>query len=232
MDTKPVGFISIWMADHFIHHLFIDPNHQGQRLGEALLEEGLKIIGRPARLKCVVRNARACKFYEKHGWTIESTSQEGPMGPYRTYILVPSVWVWGLSKLGCSPKDRAAFFGGVCCSSDPAVIKIFLFIFVSCSALLQIEDLRRSVRSDRSVSSQEGRFLTFGFVEPLHAIEGTADTEFVSIGGVRQCTAKWCCGPGPDLECFGTKFAELRLPRYAELRLHGELRSPGLAKRV
>ena len=89
MDPKPVGFISIWMADHFIHHLFIDPNHQGQRLGEALLAEGLKIMGRPARLKCVVRNARACKFYEKHGWTIESTSQEGPMGPYRTYILVP-----------------------------------------------------------------------------------------------------------------------------------------------
>ena len=87
VDSIPVGFISIWMQDHFIHHLFIDPNHQGKGHGQALLSEGLKIIGRPARLKCVIQNLRACEFYEKHGWKIEGTTPDGPMGPYRTYAL-------------------------------------------------------------------------------------------------------------------------------------------------
>ena len=86
-DSIPVGFISIWMQDHFIHHLFVDPSHQGRWHGLVLLTEGLKIIGRPARLKCVIRNLRAFEFYEKHGWKIESTTHDGPMGAYRTYAL-------------------------------------------------------------------------------------------------------------------------------------------------
>ena len=87
-DSIPVGFIAIWIQDHFIHHLFVDPSYQGKGCGLALLTEGLKIVGRPARLKCVVRNSRACKFYEKYGWKIESTTQDGPMGSYHTYTLI------------------------------------------------------------------------------------------------------------------------------------------------
>lgn len=86
-NLVPIGFIAIWMPDHFIHHLFIDPNHQGKGHGKVLLSEGLKIIGKPARLKCVVQNSRACKFYERNGWRIESTTPDGPMGSYHTYTL-------------------------------------------------------------------------------------------------------------------------------------------------
>lgn len=88
VNSQPAGFISIWMQDHFIHHLFIDSDHQNKGLGKALLAEGLKIMGRPARLKCVIQNAKACRFYEKLGWKIENTIQEGPMGPYHNYVLI------------------------------------------------------------------------------------------------------------------------------------------------
>lgn len=84
-DSKLVGFISIWMQDNFIHHLFIESLHQGKGFGKLLLAEALKIIGRPARLKCVVQNSRACQFYEKQGWIIESTTPDDPISPYHTY---------------------------------------------------------------------------------------------------------------------------------------------------
>jgi ribosomal protein S18 acetylase RimI-like enzyme len=80
------GFISLWMADNFVHHLFVRTDFFGRGIGERLLTEGLKAISRPARLKCVVRNAKACAFYEKRGWKIESTASDGPMGPYHTYV--------------------------------------------------------------------------------------------------------------------------------------------------
>jgi ribosomal protein S18 acetylase RimI-like enzyme len=34
-----VGFISVWVQDHppFIHHLFVDPNHQRKGIGELLI---------------------------------------------------------------------------------------------------------------------------------------------------------------------------------------------------
>jgi len=80
------GFISLWVADNFIHHLYLREKFQGNGLGDLLLKEGLKGIGRPARLKCVVRNAKACAFYERRGWKVESTSEDN-FGPYHTYVL-------------------------------------------------------------------------------------------------------------------------------------------------
>lgn len=82
-----IGFISIWLPDHFIHHLFVHAQHRKLGTGDRLLGEALALIGRPARLKCVVRNAQACKFYEKRGWAVESTAENGPMGPYHSYRL-------------------------------------------------------------------------------------------------------------------------------------------------
>lgn len=86
-DSRPIGFVSIWMQDNFIHHLFVEPQHQGNGHGVLLLNEALKIMGRPARLKCVVKNDKACRFYEKLGWKVESTTPHGPMGPFHTYLL-------------------------------------------------------------------------------------------------------------------------------------------------
>lgn len=88
LNGAPVGFISTWVQDDFIHNLFVAPSYQSEGIGELLLQEALKLIQRPARLKCVVQNTKACRFYEKHGWEIESTTNDDPMEPYHTYVKV------------------------------------------------------------------------------------------------------------------------------------------------
>src|SRR3954467_2238281 len=68
LNGKVVGFISLWMADNFIHHLYIDENYQHQNIGTLLLDEALKIMNSPIKLKCLVKNENALKFYEKKGF--------------------------------------------------------------------------------------------------------------------------------------------------------------------
>jgi GNAT superfamily N-acetyltransferase len=67
-DGEPVGFVSVWMPAHFIHHLYVDAAYQGLGIGTLLLDRALQRIGRPAGLKCVERNARALAFYRAKGW--------------------------------------------------------------------------------------------------------------------------------------------------------------------
>lgn len=87
-DETIVGFASIWAKDNFLHHLFVDSVFQGRGIGKRLLDHCLGgLLKRPARLKCVIRNERACRFYERQGWKIESTTKDDPMGPYHTYVL-------------------------------------------------------------------------------------------------------------------------------------------------
>lgn len=78
---QPIGFISVWLPDHFIHHLFVLPGYIRQGVGSALLAQVLPHIGRPAALKCVAANTAARDFYLTQGWTIQSEAA-GPDGPY------------------------------------------------------------------------------------------------------------------------------------------------------
>ncbi|MEZ4816033.1 MAG: GNAT family N-acetyltransferase [Bdellovibrionota bacterium] len=87
MNTVLLGFVSIWAQENFIHHLYIDPKYQGEKVGDKLLGFALQTMGRPARLKCAIQNTRACKFYEKRNWKIESKSEVGELGPYYTFVL-------------------------------------------------------------------------------------------------------------------------------------------------
>jgi ribosomal protein S18 acetylase RimI-like enzyme len=80
-DSTPVGFISIWMQDNFIHNLFIDSKYQNLGIGKKLLTYGLSQTGRPSRLKCVIQNKNAVRFYQSNGWKIESQGDD-VMGPY------------------------------------------------------------------------------------------------------------------------------------------------------
>lgn len=80
------GFISIWVADNFIHHLYIDSKYQSKGYGKKLLQHALKTIGRPAGLKCVVQNKRAVEFYKKQGWKILEEATD-VMGPYYLFSL-------------------------------------------------------------------------------------------------------------------------------------------------
>jgi len=63
-----LGFISVWEPDHFIHHLFVAPNHQRNGIGKHLLESLSSWLPLPYRLKCKEKNLPARAFYAKYGW--------------------------------------------------------------------------------------------------------------------------------------------------------------------
>lgn len=86
-ESTPVGFCSVWLPDNFIHHLYVSKRRQRQGVGTALLSAMLDRLPRPVRLKCVIKNKRACRFYERLGWTIEGQSPTGPTGAYYNYVL-------------------------------------------------------------------------------------------------------------------------------------------------
>ena len=65
---RALGFISVWRLERFIHHLYVDPDHQRQGIGAQLLRSLDSWLPRPYRLKCLVANAPARRFYQKHGW--------------------------------------------------------------------------------------------------------------------------------------------------------------------
>ncbi len=63
-----VGFASVWMPEHFLHHLYVDPARLRDGVGRALLQA---LPGWPAtryRLKCLTRNLRALAFYRACGF--------------------------------------------------------------------------------------------------------------------------------------------------------------------
>lgn len=68
-ENKPAGFISVWMPNKFIHHLYIDREFQKQGIGKSLLEAIINEIGFPLRLKCLEKNTQAVAFYTKIGFT-------------------------------------------------------------------------------------------------------------------------------------------------------------------
>ena len=80
-NERPVGFISWWVPDNFIHNVYVDSRFLHQGIGKALLNRCLAEIGRPATLKCLQQNTGALSFYLAQGWCIKN---EGPSsdGPY------------------------------------------------------------------------------------------------------------------------------------------------------
>ncbi|WP_215780664.1 GNAT family N-acetyltransferase [Paludibacterium sp. B53371] len=75
------GFISVWQPDHFIHHLYVAPGHQGQGIGRLLLQS-LPDWGRQRyTLKCLQQNLAARAFYDRQGF-VQLARGEGPDGAY------------------------------------------------------------------------------------------------------------------------------------------------------
>lgn len=81
VDGGVAGFVSIWVADRFIHHLYVAPQFQSRGIGSALLRECQARHGRPLSLKCDVRNIRARRFYRNKGWLARETGN-GDDGPW------------------------------------------------------------------------------------------------------------------------------------------------------
>jgi GNAT superfamily N-acetyltransferase len=80
------GFISIWSPEKFVHHLYVDPKYQGRGVATKLIAYAKKIHGMPLRLKCLVANESACRFYEASGWETVQCSK-GPEGGVILYHL-------------------------------------------------------------------------------------------------------------------------------------------------
>ena len=75
-DGELLGLAAFWPRDDRIAHLgylFVDPGHQGRRVGRVLLERALAEMRRRgftrAQLRTPVLNARARRFYEREGWS-------------------------------------------------------------------------------------------------------------------------------------------------------------------
>lgn len=63
-----LGFASLYLPDNFIHNLFVHPDFFGKGVGGLLLNASIEKMNRPLKLKCVSKNQKAMKFYERNGW--------------------------------------------------------------------------------------------------------------------------------------------------------------------
>lgn len=83
LNDIPVGFISIWMPNNFIHHLYVDHNYQGKNIGTELLKDAITKTKFPITLKCLENNTKAINFYTKKGFK----AKEKGYSNNGTYIL-------------------------------------------------------------------------------------------------------------------------------------------------
>ncbi|KRD12636.1 GCN5 family acetyltransferase [Flavobacterium sp. Root901] len=83
INDIPVGFISIWMPNNFIHHLYVSEEFQGQKIGTELLKAAILETKFPITLKCLEENVKAVAFYKRIGF-IEKEKGRSENG---TYIL-------------------------------------------------------------------------------------------------------------------------------------------------
>ncbi|MFZ6745146.1 GNAT family N-acetyltransferase [Undibacterium sp. JH2W] len=65
---QAVALVAVQDAGAYIHHLYVDPEAQGQGMGKALLQHLQTYLAFPWRLKCVAENHDALKFYQHLGW--------------------------------------------------------------------------------------------------------------------------------------------------------------------
>lgn len=80
-DSHIMGFVSLYLPENFIHHLFVHPDFSGKGVGGQLVKASIEKMGKPLRLKCVSENHKAIKFYENSGW--KKVIEEGkPGGEY------------------------------------------------------------------------------------------------------------------------------------------------------
>jgi ribosomal protein S18 acetylase RimI-like enzyme len=88
-DGALLGFISVWVEDSFIHHLYVGDGARHQGVGTDLLASLRPWLPLPWRLKCVVANAAAMRFYRARGFVVESVDEQAHP-PYALLCLATS----------------------------------------------------------------------------------------------------------------------------------------------
>ena len=76
-----IGFVSVYLLQSFVHHLYVDPSQSGHGIGTELLAHALAAAGGSATLKCQTGNERALRFYRRLGW-VEVAAGVGEFGPW------------------------------------------------------------------------------------------------------------------------------------------------------
>lgn len=87
LDDITIGFISIWLPDNFIHHLYVDKKYHGKGIGTQLLKAALRKTNFPVTLKCLEKNIQAVNFYKRKGF-IEKGKGESEQGTFILFELV------------------------------------------------------------------------------------------------------------------------------------------------
>ena len=64
----PVGFVSYWAAEPFVHVLIVAEPWRRAGIGRALLRRAVTAANGPVDLKCRLASPAACRFYETLGW--------------------------------------------------------------------------------------------------------------------------------------------------------------------
>jgi len=85
-----VGFVSIWVADNFVHHLYVDEKYHNKNIGTELLKAAVAKVGLPVRLKCEENNAKAVAFYKQKGF-VEKERGQSKNGTYILFELLDRV---------------------------------------------------------------------------------------------------------------------------------------------
>lgn len=80
-DDNPLGFLSVWEPDKFIHHLYVRGDSRDRGIGKALLSFLSTQLPTPWKLKCLAANGEALAFYAGQGWK-KVSSDVGEEGPY------------------------------------------------------------------------------------------------------------------------------------------------------
>ena len=101
-DDVPVGFVSVWEPEAFIHHIYVRRDFRARGIGALLLESLDGILPKPWRLKCLEANDRALAFYRRLGWH-EVSRAMGEAGPY---ILMQSRGAYSMDAWDSNLKRR------------------------------------------------------------------------------------------------------------------------------
>jgi ribosomal protein S18 acetylase RimI-like enzyme len=67
-NDETAGFISVWLPDNFIHHLYVRSSLHGLGIGKRLLDHTIAKLAAAVRLKCLTENVTAIDFYKKYGF--------------------------------------------------------------------------------------------------------------------------------------------------------------------
>ncbi|WP_239255057.1 GNAT family N-acetyltransferase [Listeria ilorinensis] len=86
-NAEPLGFISVYEPDNFIHLLFIASSQQGKGIAKELLQFLVAKEAVDYTLKCVAKNEAALAFYQKMNFEVIGEGIDRLEGKYYTLLL-------------------------------------------------------------------------------------------------------------------------------------------------